>query len=1521
MFRLLLAALLLCTCAGLSAQVRLNEILASNATVNADNDFGEFSDWVELYNSGSSPVDLSGWHLSDSSDPLKWEFPGGTSIPAGGFLLVWADGKGTGLHTSFKFSADGEGVAIYDQNGDEVDAIAYGAQQTDISFGRQTDGSGNWGYFTKPTPGASNSTPFFEDFVYQVPIFSKSGGFFDAPVTIDIQNLYGQGELRYTTNGANPNASSPIWGQALTISANTVVKARIFLPGHIPGPIVTNTYFIGEHLQDRGLPVVSLSTHPDYFFAADSGLYVQDFKPTWEYPVHIEMYEPDGILAFHHDMGVQIGGENSWILPEKLLNLYSRKQYGNTHFEYQIFPDDSRKVFSDLILRTSGNDWSNTLFRDNLEQGLIKEEADLDIQHYRHCIVYINGAYYGIHILTEKQDADYAEIHRGIDPDSLDYIENNAEIKEGDDVAYKQMTALLSAGVQSATQYQALQDICDTRNFTDYIISEIFTANTSWGHNIALFRERTQDGRWRWFPHDYDRGFDPANVNSTGMEWATATNGQDWSNPVWGTLFLRKMLENNDFKEQYITRFADHLYVTFHPRTIENRTNRLSGSIEKEVPYHVQRWAGTMSSYGDGIPSVAFWENEVAKLKQFGTSRNAFMWTNLNSFFGLSGSAGLTVAVSDPARGYVRLHDLKIPEYPWSGQYFNNREFTLTAVPRPGFKFVQWEKTDNSGLSLLAAGSTWKYSDATTAPDAGWNQPGFNDGAWSAGPAQLGYGDNDEATTISFGGNTNNKTISYYFRQSFDVANTQNINGLTARLVADDGAVVYLNGQEIWRYNMPGGPVDFTTTAASSVAAPGENAWNEQNIPANVLVNGQNLLAVEVHQFNATSSDVSFDFELLGQVAGSATVLGTDPVLNYTLNGSAVSLRAVFESDGTCGILPDTVRQNLSLTVACSPYRAVGNVVVLPGVTLSAEPGVEIQMPEKADLWVMGNLNFSGTDNAPVKVNAVPGGSAWGGILLQNASATSVLHWVTLKDASAGQNRVYFPASISAYKSNLDLDHLDLTGVTDNPVFSRFSDVVMTNSRLKSAVTGDCINVKQGHARVEHCEFEGGSQPDMDAIDYDGVIDGIVRDNVIHDFRGDNCDGLDIGEECHNLLIEHNFIYHCFDKGISVGQQSSATIRNNTIAYTYYGIALKDRSPATVDHCTFFGTQKGVAAYEKNAGYLGGNGIISNCIASNILTASYTADGYSSLQLSNCFSDPDTVAGTNNLVGDPIFKNPTLYDFNLQTGSPCIDAGANGTNLGPDVLPHYSGQPRLMLSEILYFDTLVTTGEFLEILNPGTEAVNLEGYTLSEAVTYTFPAGAVIAPGERIVVAKDASAFNGSSFQVFEWTDGKLKDEGETILLFDASGILSDFVRYDNHAPWPERADLNGKSLELVSESLDNHFASSWKPSSAIGGTPGGAPISVGTHTPVELMQMTVFPNPAVDRIGIAMKGVQETGMQVWISDATGKVVRVDNLQQINGIAECFIATAGWSAGHYVAVVRGARGQLLGRQAFEVGSW
>lgn len=214
-------------------------------------------------------------------------------------------------------------------------------------------------------------------------------------------------------------------------------------------------------------------------------------------------------------------------------------------------------------------------------------------------------------------------------------------------------------------------------------------------------------------------------------------------------------------------------------------------------------------------------------------------------------------------------------------------------VNTPGIHTISVIVTDNSGLTatstvsvlvrpapvdvvLLDTNATWNFLDDGTDQGTAWRAPGFDDGAWSSGQAELGYGDMDEVTTVNFGPDANNKFITTYFRRVFDVTSTNGFTNVQVRLRRDDGAIVYLNGAEVFRSNMPLGPVNFQTLAGGATGS--ETAFNLANLSPGLLLVGPNTIAVEVHQNAVNSSDLSFELQLVGQIPPPTLSISRDAV-------------------------------------------------------------------------------------------------------------------------------------------------------------------------------------------------------------------------------------------------------------------------------------------------------------------------------------------------------------------------------------------------------------------------------------------------------------------------------------------------------------------------------------------------------------------------------------------------------------------------------------------------------------------
>ncbi len=1411
-----------------NAQVYINEWMSSNSSVISDPDFDNTGDWIELFNDYNDTLDLTNHFLTDKLDsPTKWSFPANTKIAPNDFLLIWADAEDVGLHTNFKLTKEAEEIGLYSSDTLLLDSIVYGQQATNISMGRVTDGATDLGFFPEPTPGSSNNTPVFAGLTFYQVHFSVKGGFYDTPQQVILSTI--GGTIHYTLDGSLPLETSEIYTSPLNISETTNLRARVFLPGFVGGKTVTHTYFFGENFAERGLPVVSISTNPAYFWDTDIGLYVQDFKPEWEYPINIELFENDGSdrAAFNELAGTKVNGLNSWELPQKMLGIYFDNDYDNNNLEYQLFFDGERTKFDNFTLRASGSDWSSTLFRDALCQSLTDENMNLERMDYRPAIAFVNGQYMGIHNLRSRIDENYIEENFGYGNNEYDLIENNGEIEEGDAIAFNELFALFDTDLTNAANFQAVEDIMDVPNFTDYFITEIWSSNSSYGHNIQLWKPKADDTKWRWLLQDFDRGMSGANDNK--LDYFTTDDTPE--HYEWARTPLLKMLENEDYALLFAQRFTDHLYTSFHPETVKEIIFEFKDKIATEIPNHIARWEGTTSDYGDAIPTLDFWEDQIENRINFAKERQGVMIEDLRDEFSLEDEVNLSTVSIPKTAGHIEINEMKIPNSPWSGPYFQNMPFNLEAIPGVGQDFYGW--TAGNFETLIAKDSDWKYLDDGSDQGTAWRESDFNDGSWSTGAAEFGYGDGGEATVISYGDDADNKFITSYFRHTFTVDDISEFSSLfQLSLLRDDAAAVYLNGQELLRSNLPVGDFDYNTGALDFVAGASEYTYFDFLIESELLVVGENVIAIEVHQYDGESSDVSFNFALRVLKTVASDIISTNPLITVNLS-SDTFLIANYLPTGEC-ILPREITENTTLTMDCSPYLAPEDVTVLENVNLTVEAGVEIHFPADAHLIIHGNMDVQGTENIPCHFRAIEEGTPWGSVIFKNTTSVSHLYGLEITDASHGHHPIYENAAISAFHATVEMDNLVIEEVFSNPILAYYSDITLRNSQLHSAVTGDLINVKYGNGIVEDCIFRGNNQVDTDAIDFDEVENGIIRHNKIYDFFGFNSDGIDLGEESVDVILEENFIYNCTDKGVSVGQQSSIFAKNNTIVNCAQGFGIKDLATAEIDQNTFYNVAIPVASFEKNIGIGGGFAFVSNSILSNSPDSPVFVDEFSILEVSNTLSDTELLSGMTTVFGHPRFENPTQNDFNLQNSSLAIGAGVDDTGMTIDLgskIHDFSASSQVHLSGIHYHPLEDADAEYLLFYNPSSEAVDLTDYVISEAVDFVFPT-AQISPDETIWIVKDEDLFPNVNEQIFEWTDGKLSNNGETIRLTDAHGIVIDQVTYDTIAPWPTAANGQGDYLALISHDLDNHFAESWS---------AEFPVSVED---IVLSDILVYPNP-----------------------------------------------------------------------------
>jgi len=380
---------------------------------------------------------------------------------------------------------------------------------------------------------------------------------------------------------------------------------------------------------------------------------------------------------------------------------------------------------------------------------------------------------------------------------------------------------------------------------------------TGRGDDYALYRG-LEDPRFMLVPHDLD--------TLMGQGGRTPDPDRSILDPYRGVAGLERMLSRPDTVPMYYRQFLDLIDTVFAPENFDPFLDRL---------------------LGDWVPS-----SRVDDMKQFMAERIPYVLAPIPQEFAiqcdlpLSGEYYYTTAdiiTLDGAADATKTRSVLVNGRPadWDG---------VTG---------RWSLGETSGFlteTLVSPGSVWKYLDDGTDQGTLWREPGFDDTAWPSGQAQLGYGDGDEDTVISYGDDPDNKYPCYYFRHSFNVTDPAAYDSLHLLFLRDDGCVIYLNGAEIARSNMPDGDVTFKTPASGGTSGAEEDAWHEFTVDPALLTMGTNVLAAEIHQVNATSSDISFDLELLAHTKISEPIKGV--ALNPGINRIIVQ---AFDGTGATG--------------------------------------------------------------------------------------------------------------------------------------------------------------------------------------------------------------------------------------------------------------------------------------------------------------------------------------------------------------------------------------------------------------------------------------------------------------------------------------------------------------------------------------------------------------------------------------------------------------------------------------------
>jgi len=940
----------------------INELMASNSSSVQDPQ-GHYDDWIEIHNFGTYIINIGGMFLTDNlSVPRKWQIPVNspalTTIPPGGYLLIWADEDSAdyGLHANFKLNAGGEEIGLFDSDGATlIDSIGFPEQTTDLSYGRDPETNDADRFFAVPTPGAENKGAYTGQ--VDAPEFSHKRGFYDAPFFLTLATETRDAIIYYTLDGSEPYEfigrfpKGIIYTGPIYINRNTCLRARAIRQGWKHSEVKTNTYLLNAGETIKSLPVISLVGdegktfyEPDGVMAIVGGSYGADGRwvsdgqnsynnpmhrgMAFERPVSFEWIEPADNSGLQVDCGIRVHGseymrpryhrsDGLWSGDSKFsLRLYFRDKYGKSMLEYPLFPFEV-ETFKSIVLRGGHNDRVNPFIKDELIRRLHKDMGHVDSGGTM-ANLFINGVYKGYFNPCDHIKDEFCRQWYNSDKD-WDVMTMNG-IRDGDMVSWNNMLNYArNNNLSDDMHYRELGRRLDIPAFADYLILQLWSGNWDWPqNNWAAASERSEEGRWRFFIWDAEGGMFSDRINTVYFD---SLNSQ--SNPN-GYLY-RALKVSSTFRQV----FSDRLYKHFFNNGALSETNisrhffelrdEMLGVIPNMDMYILNTW----------VPNRL--DVFLAACKREGlytTPGPKFIVNGLEQYGGHL-SQGDVLAMTDHGR-------------------FSAIHFTLDGLDPIDTDAPQQNSSANV---ILIAESTPKRVLVPVRPvSTDWNSSTiFDDSSWlySTGmPGGIGY-ERDSGYESLIGLDLKERMYSRsptcYVRIPFTFSGTvEDLNSMILNIRYDDGFIAYLNGTEVAKRNI--GRIITWNSGANATHDDSEAAQFESIDISDWLGNlrqGRNLLAIHGLNISAADSDFLISAELIagrddsggGSLPGQKTY--TEPI---TLPYSAHVKARVLDGN-TWSALAEAVfavgpvAENLRITeIMYNPQNPYGEFIELKNV-------------------------------------------------------------------------------------------------------------------------------------------------------------------------------------------------------------------------------------------------------------------------------------------------------------------------------------------------------------------------------------------------------------------------------------------------------------------------------------------------------------------------------------------------------------------------------------------------------------
>ena len=912
-----------------------NEVQASNVDQYMDPSYN-YGSWVELYNSGSKAISLRGLFLTDDvSNPKQWglssldltyadyshvssKYPPfeetSSSVPAKGFCKIWFDHNDWRYPMMCPFKLDQDGGSLYITDGSSVLAeCTYPESITRASWARTSDGGDTWGWTGTPTPGESNNNIAVATQRLEAPVVDTDSkimksGYFSVNVTWPKGST-----LRYTTDGSTPTADHGETSKdgRFNVSNTTILRLCAVQNGMMSSPVVTRSYIYTEY--DETLPVMSLVTEEGNLYDATYGIFTRgsngrpglgqgsrcNWNMDWDRPANIEYFDKAGKMVFNQEANIANAGGWSRAHEPYSFKVKGKKQY--EHMNYLPYAFYTKKPYNKnktLHMRNGGNDNTGRFKDPAIQTVIISSGLNIDAQSYEPIHLYRNGKFVALINLREPNNRDYVYANFGYDNTEVDQWEMDCDSayvqSSGDREAFERWYDLAERCSDPAV-YEELKQICDVEEFAYYMAVNCYLALGDYGYNnVKGYRPRVDHGKFRMVLFDLDSA-SGSSCNYSGL--ASIGNYRSWNGQYEGTdgqtgtsvkgeveffSIFGNMLKNSaEFRKQFVDQVTILCGSVFEPTRAAAVIDSLLANVEDA--------AAVEGLYPESIASSL-------KSSYFTESRINTAINGLANFSAVreetrGNKTSVTLTQSD-SRGRLYLNGISIPT-----GYLTGRVFTpavLRAEAPAGKVFAGWkglgdeEDKPEAQTVFPMNDKDWYYYDLGSLDNENWTAKTYSDATWQTGTAPLGYSKNVEMAT-----ETSRDVITTYFRKYFNLKETPASASLSYK--ADDGFAVYVNGQEAGRYDLK---ADATYDTYADTYA-NDFFSGELTIDPALFVKGSNVIAIEVHNSSATSSDIVWDATLSYVPAGEESTpdephfVSTEP--EYSLpEGSKMQLEAMY---------------------------------------------------------------------------------------------------------------------------------------------------------------------------------------------------------------------------------------------------------------------------------------------------------------------------------------------------------------------------------------------------------------------------------------------------------------------------------------------------------------------------------------------------------------------------------------------------------------------------------------------------